>query len=144
MFIPITYRVKYKDYKYAPKATLASRRLGTLCTWPAVLFMAGLWFSAVMLVLIAVLGGTSSAPVVAAAVSLVPAGFIFSGWHRRREARIDEDAKSESARVFAMTAEERAQYEAQLAREGGRRTLWAILGVILLFGAFSVLMRFVK
>ena len=144
MFIPITYRVKYKEYKYAPKATNASRSLGTLCTWPAVLFMAGLWFCVIFFAMTAILGSASSVPVIVAAASLVPAGFLFANWRKRREARIDEDAKAESARVFAMTAEERTQYEAQLVKEGRRRSLWVILGIILLFGMFSALLKLVK
>ena len=141
MFIPISYRVKYKNYPYAPKATNASRSLGNLFTWPVVLFLAGIWFFLVFCSLTAILGKTSSLPVIIAAVSLVPVGLLFFRWKKWREERIDEEAKSESVRVIAMTGEERVQYEAELVKSGRRRTLWVIIGVIALFGVISMLMR---
>ena len=106
-----------------------------------ILFLAGIWFFLVFCSLTAILGKTSSLPVIIAAVSLVPVGLLFFRWKKWREERIDEEAKSESLRVIAMTGEERVQYEAELVKSGRRRTLWVIIGVIALFGVISMLMR---
>lgn len=143
MRIPVSVSIKYKNYPYAPKATNASRTLGFLFTWLGLLVTVSLWFALVFIILASVLGPNNNASYIVAFVSVIPMCLLLFRWKKAREAKIDEAARIETAKVMSMTSDERAQYDAQLRGEG-KKKLWIILGVLIAIVAIVQIVGSVK
>ena len=97
MFIPIFYRVKYKSYPGAPKATGLSRALVAMTVWPMKVIAAFIWFCICYSVLV-FLAGESLAMLISI-VSLIPFFLILRFIRKALEKKIDEKAMKEAAGI---------------------------------------------
>lgn len=134
MIIPIHYRVRYRNYPYAPKATRSSKLLGGLFCWPMLLVLGFLWAAILAAVLdsLRLFSGYDTAAWIAF-LSLLPAGFVLFKWRKRKMAKIDQAAALETQLVLSMSPAERQDYEKKLAKDA-LRAIWLILGgIVLLF-----------
>lgn len=131
IFIPIIFRIKYKNYPNAPKATRKSHLLGLLFSLPVLLLLAFIWLGAVGNLLYLAIDNYAVAGVIAI-VTGVPVGFLLFRWKKKREQKIDGEAADEATAFLAMSAEERAALT-EKERKNARVRTGVILGVSLLF-----------
>ena len=97
MYIPIFYRIKYKSYPGAPKATGLSKALGTMMVWPMKAIVAFFWF-ALWFYVLEPLAGEGVAMFISI-ISLVPFFLILRLIRKALEKKIDEKAMKEAAGI---------------------------------------------
>ena len=131
MIIPIHYRIRYKNYPYAPKAKGASMRLGYLFCWPVLLILAFFWF-AILGAILSYLGAPDELAYGIAFISLLPAGFALFQWRKKKEVKIEQAAILETQAMLSMSPEDRRKYDEKLLKDG-RRILLLFFGGMILF-----------